>query len=303
MIPFRERLTQGGIVGDGAMGTMLQQAGLPLGASPEAWNLSHPAAVVAVHRAYREAGAEIAQTNSFGGTRARLAICGLEEQVAAVNRAAVALAREAVGETAYVAGTVGPTGVSRGPGHEEPPWHELFTEQIDALAEAGVDLFLIETIVDPREASAAIAAARRARSVPVLATVTVDAAGKTLWGATDVDAARALVDAGADAVGANCGEGPAALYPVIAAMRAAFPELPLVVQPNAGLPTMASGRACYPIDAATFGHWAARFAPLAQIVGGCCGTTPEHIKVVATAVHGDGRPISQARTPVNVRNP
>jgi methionine synthase I (cobalamin-dependent) len=278
MIPFRERLTQGGILGDGAMGTMLQQAGLPLGASAEAWNLSHPAAVVAVHRAYREAGAEIVQTNSFGGTRARLAVCGLEEQVAAVNRAAVALAREAVGETAYVAGTVGPTGVSLGPGQEEPPWQELFTEQIDALAETGVDLFLIETIVDPREASAAIAAARRAGSVPVLATVTFDAGGKTLWGATAVDAARALVEAGAEAVGANCGEGPAALYPVIAAMRAALPKLPLVVQPNAGLPTVARGRPCYPIDAATFGHWAARLAPLAQIVGGCCGTTPEHIK-------------------------
>jgi 5-methyltetrahydrofolate--homocysteine methyltransferase len=279
MIPFRERLKQGGIVGDGAMGTMLQQAGLPLGACPEAWNLTRPAAVAAVHRAYCEAGAQIVQTNSFGGTRARLATCGLADQVAAINRAAVALARDAVRETTYVAGTIGPTGLSCESGQAEVPWQELFAEQIEALAAAGVDLFLVETMSDPREAAAAIAAARAAGSLPVLATMTFDASGRTLRGATPVEAAEGMVAAGADGLGANCGEGPASLYPVIAAMRAAFPALPLVVQPNAGLPSVgAGGRLTYPIDAVTFAQWADRFASLAGLVGGCCGTTPEYIK-------------------------
>jgi 5-methyltetrahydrofolate--homocysteine methyltransferase len=315
------------------MGTMLQQAGLPVGASPEAWNLERPEAVLAVHRAYREAGAEILQTNTFGATRTRLAACGLADRVAEVNRAAVTLAREAAAGRAYVAGTIGPagrpntavlgevgarcpvpgarrgTGANRSPmsclvrraGHRAPGTghcrRHRYTEQVEALLEAGVDLFIVETICDPHEGAAAVEAIRSVSDLPILATLTVDPAGRTLTGAVPEDAAALLLDAGADGIGANCSHGPASLDPVLAALRAAFPGVPLVAQPNAGLPAIVNGRPTYSLTPEAFAAWAARTFALAPVLGGCCGTTPAHMAAAAVALASSTWPSRHPSSP------
>jgi 5-methyltetrahydrofolate--homocysteine methyltransferase len=283
-IPFRDRLREGCLVGDGAMGTMLQAAGLPLGEAPERWNRERPEAVAAVHRAYRAAGAEVLQTNSFGGTRPRLEACGLAGELEAVNRAAVELARAAADGAAYVAGCVGPTGLRLAPGEPLALLQEAFAEQIGVLVAAGVDLILIETMWDVREAMAAVTAARAASALPLLVTLTFDRHGRLPDGTTAAEAAAAVAAAGADGVGANCCEGPESLLPALAAMRFACPDLLLVAQPSAGLPVRENSRLTYPVAPDAFGACAARLAPLARLLGGCCGTTPAHIAAVGRAL-------------------
>jgi 5-methyltetrahydrofolate--homocysteine methyltransferase len=259
------------------MGTMLMAAGLPAGEPPERWNLERPEAVTSVHRAYRAAGARVLQTNSFGGSWPRLAPFGLSDQVEPINRAAVALAREAAGAEAFVAGTVGPTGLRMAAGEGADRFQESFAEQIAALLDAGVDLLLIETMVDPVEAVAAVGAARALTEIPVVVTFTFDRYGRTPSGATPEEAAAAALAAGADGTGANCCEGPESLLAPLRAMRAAFPETPLVAQPSAGLPTSVGGGLHYPLGPAEWAAGARRLLSHAAWIGGCCGTTPEYM--------------------------
>jgi 5-methyltetrahydrofolate--homocysteine methyltransferase len=290
-------LKNGPRVGDGAMGTMLQRAGLPQEGCPEQWNQERPEVVRAVHAAYREAGAELLQTNSFGGNRFRLERAGWGDRVAEVNAAAVRLTRVAGGPgRPLIAGTLGPLLAWRELGGPQPgidphasplTLEEAFAEQAAALAAAGVDLFLIETMTDLAEALAALKAVRARAPLAVVVTMAFGRDGRTLAGGDPAEAAALLAGAGAAAVGANCG-APAELLLVIQQMRAALPEMPLVAQPSAGLPRVVDGQPVYDLDPDAMGVWARRLVEAgADLVGGCCGTTPAHIRAIYSALRPD----------------
>lgn len=276
------------------MGTVLNARGIFIHRCFDELNLSDPGLILSVHEEYLQAGAEILETNTFGANRIRLARNGLSEKVAEINAAGVRLARQAVqhfkekqaGE-AWVAGSVGPLGVRLEPlgktGLDEA--REAFAEQIRALAEGGVDLLVIETMPALNEAMQALEAARGAApELPVLVMVTVDDDGNCLDGASAAQAAALLTGWGADAVGVNCSSGPATVLTAIEAMRAAT-QLPLAAMPNAGMPRAVEGRniyLCSPEYMASFARKA--IAAGAQMVGGCCGTTPNHIRAMRSAM-------------------
>lgn len=285
------RLDRGEIlVGDGAWGTQLMQRGLPDGRPPEWFVLERPDVIEEVARLYLEAGADLVTTDTFGGTPFRLKRHGLEQHLEAINREAVRAVRRAVGERALVSASVGPTGEMLAPYGEleEEAAEDGFAEQMAALAEAGADLFCIETMADLNEAACAVRAARRvAPSIPVLATMTFEPGPRglfTLMGTSPEDAARGLADAGADLVGSNCGTGIAQMIEIARAMTGAGTR-PVAIQPNAGLPETIDGRLVYHETAASM---AARIGELlalgVRVVGGCCGTTPEHTKAIRQAV-------------------
>ena len=278
------------IVADGAMGTMLQEAGLPIGASPEGWLLENPAAVCGVHRAYVEAGAGLILTCTFGGTRTRLERGGLAERVAEVNRRAVEIAREAAGSEAYVAGDIGPMGEFLAPmgkiTYEQAV--EVFAEQAAALVEAGVDVLYIETMSDLNEVRAAVEGAQKAGpGVPVFATLSFDSHGRTNMGVRPEQAAETLLALGVDAFGANCGATLEMTEGAAAKMHEIVPQIPLVVKPNAGKPHMVGREVVYDATPEDMAEYARRFVALgARVVGGCCGSTPAHIAAIAAAVRG-----------------
>jgi 5-methyltetrahydrofolate--homocysteine methyltransferase len=276
------------VVADGAMGTMLQSAGLPAGASPEAWLLENPDPVRGVHRAYVEAGAELILTCTFGGTRTRLRRPGLGDRVAEVNRQAVEIAREAAGDQAYVAGDIGPLGELLAPvgkmTYEQAV--EIFAEQAQALTEAGVDVLYIETMSDLNEARAAVEGAQQAGSdVPITATLSFDRNGRTNMGVSPEQAAKALLAMGVDGIGANCGATLEMTEGALAKMHEVAPEALLIAKPNAGMPRMVKREEVYDATPADMAEYARKFVALgARIVGGCCGSTPEHIRAIAQAM-------------------
>jgi 5-methyltetrahydrofolate--homocysteine methyltransferase len=271
---------------DGAMGTLLQDAGLEDGAPGELWNLENPDAVRAAHAAYADAGARLLTTNTFGGTRPRLDMHGLGDRVGEVNRTAAQLARSVADERGLlVAGDLGPTGELLAPlGTLTPEEAQaLFAEQLVALVEGGIDLVLVETLSDLGEADAALAAAREvAPDLPVAVTMSFDTNLRTMMGVRPGDAVAHLAAAGADAVGANCGRGPEEMEVIAAEMvRARTGDLLLVAQSNAGLPQLVGDRFEYDADAADLAAHAARLAELGiDLVGGCCGSTPAHIAAI-----------------------
>ena len=287
-----ERLQRGEIVvGDGAWGTMLiAEAGLPPGAPPERVLLDAPEIVGAIARRYLDAGAEILTTDTFGGTPLRLAAHGLAERCEEINRRAVELAREAAGGRALVSGSVGPTGTLLAPLGPAPPAEveAAFERQLDALAAAGADLFCIETMTDLAEALLAVRAAKRvAPAVPVVATMTFEPTPRgifTVMGVTPARAATALAEAGADVVGANCGNGIEGMVAVVADL-ARHAEVPVAVRPNAGPPRLVDGALSWPETPAIFAaHAPALVAAGARLIGGCCGTTPEHVRALRVAL-------------------
>jgi 5-methyltetrahydrofolate--homocysteine methyltransferase len=275
------------VVTDGAWGTQLQARGLGAGECPDAWNLTYPDRVEAVARAYVEAGSAVILTNTFGATRLRLAAHGLADQAAAINRAGARLSRQAAGARVRVFASIGPTGRMLAMGETSADeLHAAFAEQAGALAQEGVDALLLETFADLDEIRAAIAAAR-ATGLPVVASMVFDsgpARDRTMMGVTPEQAVAAVVEAGADAVGANCGNGIDRYIPICRRLRAAT-DLPVWIKPNAGLPEMVDGRAIYRI---TPEYFAAKTRDLvaagADFVGGCCGTSPAFIKAIAQAV-------------------
>ena len=276
------------IVADGAMGTMLQQAGLPTGMAPEAWLLENPDPVRGVHRAYIEAGADLILTCTFGGTRTRLERGGLAERVAEVNRRAVKIARQAAGGRAYVAGDIGPLGEFLAPlgriTYEQAV--EIFAEQAAALTEAGVDVFYIETMSDLNEARAAVEGAQQTASgIPVFATLSFDSHGRTNMGVRPEQAAEALLAMGVAACGANCGATLEMTEGAIARMHEAAPQAVLIAKPNAGKPRTVGREVVYDGTPEGMADYARRFVALgARVVGGCCGSTPAHIGAIAEAV-------------------
>ena len=294
MTQFADIFASRPILADGAMGTVLYARGVFINRCYDELNLSDPGLILSIHEEYLKAGAEILETNTFGANSFRLARHGLAGKVAEINTAGVNLARQAVahlkekqGGEAWVAGSVGPLGVRLEPlgktGLDEA--RAAFAEQIKALAEAGVDMLILETMPALNEAREALAAAREtAPELPVLVMVTVDDESNCLDGASPSQAAALLTEWGAGAIGVNCSTGPATVLTAIEAMRAAT-TLPLAAMPNAGMPRAVEGRniyLCSPEYMASFARKA--IAAGAQFVGGCCGTTPNHIRAMRSAM-------------------
>ena len=291
MRSFKERVAQGDIlISDGAMGTYLQAKGLNPGECMEWWCISHPNVIKGIHEDYIAAGADIAETNSFGGTCYKLRPYGLADKVRELNLAAVALAKQAMAGKGYVAASVGPTGhIVEDEGGDVTPedLYKAFKEQVVALEEGGADALCIETMASLSEAVQAIKAAKENTKLPIICTFTFEAGPRgfrTMMGVTPERAAREAVAAGADVVGANCGNGIVNMIEITRQMRAAQPRAPILVNANAGMPVLEGERTVFK---ETPEFMASKVPELikagAQIIGGCCGTTPEHIAAMARA--------------------
>lgn len=291
---LRALLAQRVLVCDGATGTQLQLLGLAPGECGLRWNVEAPECVAQVHRRYLDAGADLLTTNTFSGTPTALSEYGLESRAAELNRAGAALARGIAGERAFVLGDMGPFGGLLEPYGDTPPdvARNAFRSQATALLEGGADAILVETMSDPAEAILAVEAARAAGASWVMATFTFQhspAGFRTLMGTDVSSAVRAALDTGADVVGANCGtELSLEDYARLAReLVVAAAGRPVIVQPNAGSPALEQGRVVYRTGAGEFGRAARGFvAAGVRIVGGCCGTGPEHIAALAAAVAG-----------------
>ena len=279
------------LLGDGAMGTMLFAAGLEPGSSPELWNVEHPDRVMAVHRAYAEAGSNLILSNTFGGTRIRLARHDLGERTAELNRAGASIAREAVagiGHAVLIGGDIGPTGEMFLPlgTLEEEAAVDAFAEQASALQEGGVDYFQVETFGDLHEIEAAIRGIRQVSTLPIVATMSFDTRRRTMMGVRPEDAARRLAALGVAAVGSNCGAGLDDTLFTVGQMHQTAPEAVVVSKSNAGLPKPGPGgsvvyegspelMADYALNAKEAG---------ARIIGACCGSSPAHLRAMAQAL-------------------
>ncbi|RPJ51738.1 MAG: hypothetical protein EHM21_01985 [Chloroflexi bacterium] len=287
---FLERLQAGKIlVLDGATGTNLQYRGLPTGMPSDIWVMDNPEAVMQLHRDFLEAGADILLTDTFGSTRLHLGHASLAERFAQTNRRAVELAREVVaGTEALVAGSMGPLGEMLQPYGllSEADAEAAYAEQAGVLSEAGVDLLVIETQFDLNEARAAIRGARSVTSLPLVCSFSYDRGTRTMMGVKPAQSGKELAEAGVVALGINCGRSLEDNLNALRELRQAT-KLPLWFKPNAGLPhNDAEGHLRYDITpeimAAQVPLWVEAGA---QLVGGCCGTSPEHLKVIAQAVH------------------
>jgi methionine synthase I (cobalamin-dependent)/5,10-methylenetetrahydrofolate reductase len=287
MQPFRELLETDRIhVVDGAMGTMLYAKGVYINRCYDELNLSNPDLVREVHSEYIRAGADIIETNTFGATASKLQQYGLEANIHEINVIAARIAREAAGDRVYVAGAIGPLGLRIEPygptSFEEAK--DLFKQQAVALLEGGVDLFCLETFSDVSEIRQAIAAVRELCDLPIVAQMTIQIDGNTLFGTTPEHFTERLDSWGADIIGLNCGVGPAIILSALEKMRAVTKKK-LSAQPNAGLPRDVQGRQFYMCSPEYMSKFAKRFIQAgAKFIGGCCGTTPAHIKLICDAV-------------------
>jgi len=291
---FLERLNRGPVLCDGAMGTLLYAKGVFINRCYDELNISQPEMVSAIHDDYVKAGAEVLETNTFGANHYRLLRHGLEARVPEINKAGVQLARAAAGKDVMVAGSVGPLGIRIEPlgkvAREEA--RAAFRSQIEVLAEQGVDLILLETFGYIDELHQAILAAREAApGLPIVAEVTIDEDGSALDGAEVETFGRRLTDFGVDVVGCNCSIGPAAMLDTLERLRKVT-SLPLAAQPNAGMPRSVEGRNIYLCSPEYMASYARKFvAAGVSLIGGCCGTTPEHIKAMKSALR-----VGEART-------
>ena len=298
---FRELLESGNIyVFDGAVGTRLYDKGIYINRSYDELNLIAPDLVREVHEEYVKAGADIIETNSFGATRHKLQPYGLEGKLRDINIAAAQLARKAAGDKVFVAGAIGPLGLRIEPfgptSFDEAK--EMFKEQAEALLEGGVDLFILETFSELSVIEQAIRAVKEICDLPIVAQMTIQMDGKTTFGTTPEAFTARLDEAGADVIGLNCGMGPNHVLTALEAMRGITGKA-LSAQPNAGLPRDVQGRQFYMGSPEYMATFAKRFASAgAKFVGGCCGTTPTHIKLIADSI----RSISPRQAQVFVKS-
>lgn len=299
------------LVSDGAWGTFLHEMGLGAGECPESWNLSRPEDVLKVARSYVEAGADVILTNSFGGSPAKLRSFGLADKTYEINRAAAAISRkaaaisrktseipqqaaessqQATGDGVLVLGSIGPTGKMLLMGEiSEDEMLDGFSIQARGLADGGADGLLVETMSDAREAGLAIRAARNVSDLEVACTFTfeknVDGVYRTMMGTTVPEAVEAALDEGADIIGANCGNGISGMIDIVKEIRLLNRQVPVLVHANAGLPLLKEGKTVFP---ETPEEMASRVQALreagAGIIGGCCGTTPEHIRLISVTL-------------------
>ena len=286
MPSIMEAMQQQIIIGDGAMGTMLQGKGLPAGESPEVWMLSNQDKILDVMTAYVKAGAGVIESNTFGANRLKLAEFGHGGSVSLINATAVSLAKEAAGPSRYVAGVIGPSGRFPAP-VGDVPFEELidvFAQQAQSLSLSGADLILLQTFSDLGEARAAYLGARKVTNLPVAVSLTFDHRQRTLTG-TDPETAAAVFSAlGADLLGVNCSTGPAEMLSIVSSYRKRC-NLPLLAEPNAGMPVIVDGRSTFPLTPEGMAPYVPLFLESGvRYLGGCCGTTPTHIKEIAEAV-------------------
>ncbi len=284
---LEERAKNAVLICDGGMGTQLQARGLEPGECPELWNLRRADEVTAIHRAYRAAGSDIVETNTFGGNRYKLAHYGLADAAEEINRAGAALARAVAGDTQYAMASMGPTGAFMEPyGDEtEQAFFDAFAEQARAFEAGGADAVIVETMMAIEECCVAVRAVRETTRLICLASFTFDpqpdGGYASMMGVTPEAFAEQALAAGAHIVGANCGLGSEHMALIVARLRAVTPS-PIIAMPNAGMPELRNGETVFPESPETMAGWTDRLvAAGANIIGGCCGTTPAHIAAIA----------------------
>ena len=278
------------LLSDGALGTLLQARGLRPGECPEMWNITHRSELTAIAESYLQAGSDIITTNSFGGSRIKLSQYGLGDRTPEINRLAAEIYREAAGNNKHVAGSIGPTGKMLIMGDiTEDELFDAFSEQASALEKGGADIIIVETMTAADEASIAVKAARSATNCTVFVTMTFSDDGNgeyhTMMGVSPQEMVSAMKDAGAHVAGSNCGNGIKEMTGVLRAIRKADASIPVIIQANAGLPELADGRTVFRESP----EMMASFVPDlvkngVNIIGGCCGTTPSHIRAIAKAL-------------------
>jgi len=273
---------------DGAMGTMLQGQGLKSGDCPEKWNIINPQIVKKIHYDYINAGSDIVLTNTFGANRIKLNNYNIGADVSSINESAVRISREAITKSnhshrkVYLAGSIGPTGKILEPYGELSfqKAYENYKEQVLILAEEGIDLVILETFYDLEEIKSALKAVKENTDLMVIASMTFDKNLKTIYGITPEKAAMTLEKEGADGIGANCGTGPDIMYEVLKLMKKVSTHY-LLAEPNAGIPELVDGKIFYPASPKKMADYAKKFKDLGiDMIGGCCGTTPLHVKAM-----------------------
>lgn len=272
---------------DGAWGTFLQAKGLKPGECPELWNITHRSEVLDIANSYVEAGADIIETNSFGGSSFKLSLYGLSDRISEINEVAASLSREAAGKDRYVAGSVGPTGKMLLMGDvTEKELYDSFREQSIALEKGSADIIIIETMSAIDEASIAVKAARENTQCTVIVTLTFSKTPKgeyrTMMGASPEEMVISMKEAGAHIIGSNCGNGIKDMIGIVKAIRNTDKEIPVLIQANAGIPELIDGKTVFRESPEMMASFVPELIKAGvNIIGGCCGTTPEHIKEIA----------------------
>jgi 5-methyltetrahydrofolate--homocysteine methyltransferase len=278
------------LLSDGAWGTFLQAKGMSPGECPELWNITHRSEVLSIAESYIHAGSDIVETNSFGGSIFKLAQYGLGDRVSEINLAAAAISREAAGNKKYVAGSIGPTGKMTLMGDvTEEELYEAFRVQSSALEKGGADIIIIETMSALDEASIAVKAARENTKCTVIATMTFSKTPKgefrTMMGVSPEDMVSSLKKAGAHIVGSNCGNGIEDMTGIVKAIRAVDNKIPVMIQANAGVPELIDGKTVFRESPEMMASFVPELIKAGvNIIGGCCGTTPEHIRAIGRAL-------------------
>ena len=287
---LKKALEQRGIlVSDGAWGTMLQQMGLKAGECPEQWNIDFPEKVLEIGKAYVKAGADMVGTNSFGGNRFKLASWSLQDKVTELNQQAASISRKAAGDSVYVIGSIGPTGKMLIMGDTTAEeLYDVFAEQAQALALGGADIIIVETMSDIDEATIAVKAAKEVTRLEVICTMTFSKSDSgeyhTMMGVTPEQMIGELPAAGADVIGANCGNGMEEMILLTKEIRSFDQHIPIMIQANAGMPVYEDGQTLYKETPEAMAAMVARLIDAgASIIGGCCGTTPDHIAAIKKA--------------------